>query len=271
MAPAWRYPAFGRRGLGMAVIAAPWPGSARTEGVGAAFSEILSSGRMRFAVSLGNRPYAFRNDRGELDGVDVAIARLIARGLEVEPEFTEVPIARRIEVLHAREAHVAVNLSITPARTRQVLFSTPYAQADTGVGASVALLLRGPTDLAGLRVGLNAGSDTEAVARGVLPHGARFITHPTPDAACEALLRGDVDAVVTALATMRDLIARYPSARMEYKFTLAPRWRGAAVNLGEHDLLRTLNTILFRAREEGLLAAIHEHFAGASAARLPVF
>lgn len=247
------------------------PALSRANGVSPAFAEILSSGRLRFAVSLGNRPYGFRNDLDELDGIDIAIAGLIARGLEVEPEFAEVPTARRIEALLAGEVHVATNLSITPARTRRILFTTPYVQADMGVAAGGFLALRRPADLAGLRIAVNAGSETEAVARSVLPRELQLLTYPTPDAAGAALLRGEVEAFVAPRATLRDLIARHPASRLEYKFTLATRWRGAAVNLGEHDLLRTLNTLLFRAREEGLLAAIHERFTGQPMAPLPAF
>lgn len=247
------------------------PVSLRANGVSPAFADILSSGRLRFAVSLGNRPYGFRNDRGELDGIDIAIARLIAQGLEVEPEFAEVSTARRVDALLAGEVHVATNLSITPARTRRVLFTTPYIQADTGVAAPAALVLQRPADLAGLRIAVNAGSETEAVARSFLPGELQLLAYPTPDAAGEALLRGEVESFVAPRATVRDLIARHPASRLEYKFTLATRWRGAAVNFGEQDLLRTLNTLLFRAREEGLLAAIHERFTGQPMAPLPAF
>jgi len=220
---------------------------------------------------MGNRPYGFRNDLGELDGIDIAIARLITRGLEIEPEFAEVPTSRRIEALLKGEAQVAINLSITPGRARQVLFTTPYVQADTGVAGPASLVMRRPADLAGLRVAVNASSETEAVARSVLPRKLNLLAYPTPDAAGEALLRGEVDGLVASHATVRDLIARHPAAGLEYKFTLATRWRGAAVNFGEHDLLRTLNTLLFRAREEGLLAAIHECYTGQPMGPLPTF
>lgn len=247
------------------------PGLLRASQIGPAFAEILEKGRLRFAISLDNRPYGFRNASGDPEGIDVAIARLIARGLQVEPVMSEVPTARRLDVLLAGEVHVAINISITAGRARRVLFTTPYIQGDVGLGAPASLALRRPADMAGLRFAANAASESEVLAQSFLPAGAHLISYPTPDQACEALLRGEVEGIVAPRATVRDLIARHPDAQIEYKFTFAMRWRSAAVNFGEHDLLRTLNTVFFQAREEGLLTAIHEHFTGQPSGPLPAF
>ncbi|RXZ82294.1 amino acid ABC transporter substrate-binding protein [Paenibacillaceae bacterium] len=93
-------------------------------------SRILRAGKLRVAVYQKDRyPFFYEDDKGELRGSDIDLARDLAHQFGVEVEFLRSAgsFNEVIEQLAAGEADIAVSkLSMTLARARKVLFSDPY-------------------------------------------------------------------------------------------------------------------------------------------------
>lgn len=65
----------------LVLYATPQPAGARP------LDEVKASGVLRVAVYESNRPFSWRDDKGELNGIDVELAKALAKGLGLEPEF----------------------------------------------------------------------------------------------------------------------------------------------------------------------------------------
>lgn len=60
---------------------------------------ILREGRLRVGVRADYRPWGFRNPSGEFEGMEIQMARDVARTLGVQPEFVPVVAANRMQFL----------------------------------------------------------------------------------------------------------------------------------------------------------------------------
>lgn len=243
----------------------------RAQVPGSALARVLGAGQLRVGITLATRPYAYRDPASQVAGLDVDVMRLITEGLDVLPDFVELPAIERIAALREARVDVLTGLAITPRRARQLLFCTPYMQQDYGVAMRGTTMLRRPSDFSGHTVAVQGGSEAHAIARQFLPPAAQIRTYPDIAAAGEALVRQEVEAMITRRPAVRDLAQRHPEAGIVYRFTLTSRWMSMAVAFGEHDLLRSINTLLFQARENGRLGVIVEAVTGYPVGTLPAF
>ncbi|WP_237215015.1 transporter substrate-binding domain-containing protein [Falsiroseomonas oryziterrae] len=60
---------------------------------------ILREGRLRVGVRADYRPWGFRNPQGQFEGMEIEMARDVARSLGVQPEFVPVVAANRMQFL----------------------------------------------------------------------------------------------------------------------------------------------------------------------------
>jgi len=89
---------------------------------------IIKRGSVRVAMILTNHPLGFRNDKGEPDGYEVEIAKLLAEKLGVKLEIVEVSGPTRISALLANKADIVLaGLTRTLERAKSVAFmEIPY-------------------------------------------------------------------------------------------------------------------------------------------------
>ena len=107
-------------------------------------------------------PMGFRDDKGNIVGFDVDLAKEVATRIDKQVEFTPIVWETKETILNQKEIDMIWNgYTITPAREELVLFSDPYLEnsqiiivrADAGI-TSIA-------DLAGKVVGLQLGSSAQ--------------------------------------------------------------------------------------------------------------
>jgi polar amino acid transport system substrate-binding protein len=124
------------------------------------------------AVREGWRPLSFRDDDGDLVGLEIDIARGLAAEIFADPdavEFVVVPNRDRLPAVLDDRADLAIaGITLTPGRQRLVSFSPPYYLDGTGV------LVHDPRfqqlkDLEQRRLGVLQESSAVAVVRHLLP------------------------------------------------------------------------------------------------------
>lgn len=263
----------GRRGL---LLAAPWVASlplatARAGATDQGLRRILERGELRVFVSLGVPPFGYFDGTGEPAGFDVAIGRILAEGLNVRPVFHDVPPSERIGRLRAGEGDVSANVTVTAADARQVLLTSPVTRADIVLASSVRHVMRRPAELEGHAVGVLGGAGLEGAVAETLPDGTRLLVYDTRADLAAATEQGVVEAVVLRRPVMTRFLMDYPRLGLTHRFTLTRRWMSVGVRFGEHDLLRTLNSLIFLARTGGRLAALSELILATPQPDLPSF
>jgi len=90
--------------------------------------ETVGGGRtLRVGVTPSYPPVVFKDDKGELTGIEPELARGAAQDLERKVEFVELPWDSLIPALGQGQIDVIMSgMSVTAEREQQVLFVTPY-------------------------------------------------------------------------------------------------------------------------------------------------
>ena len=88
---------------------------------------ITRRGALRVAVPTSRLPYVFRNKRGDLVGLDVELAQLLARDLDVKAEFVELGMTEAREAVKTGRVDMMLGgVAVTPQLAETVVFSAPY-------------------------------------------------------------------------------------------------------------------------------------------------
>ncbi len=96
----------------------------------AAMPSIVSSGAkgvLKLGVAATNEPFAFVDSKQEIVGLDIEIARLVAKKLDMKLEIANMDFGGMIPALTSGKVDmIASCITITEERAKKVLFSEPY-------------------------------------------------------------------------------------------------------------------------------------------------
>ena len=96
--------------------------------------EIKKSGKLKVAVFSDKAPFGYVDQDGKYQGYDVYFAERLAKDLGVEPEYTAVDPAARVDVLVSNKVDVVLaNFTVTDERAQKVDFAKPYMKVALGV------------------------------------------------------------------------------------------------------------------------------------------
>ncbi len=240
--------------------ATPQP-AAPAGGAAGAWQTVQERGRLIVGTSADYPPFAFYNDNFELEGYDIALARLLGERLGVEVEFNDMAFDGLGGALQVGQIDAAIAaISITEQRRAVIDFSTLYYVSE---GAALARADSGLTvarveDLAAQRVAVQAGTVYEAwlqesgVDTGILP-ADNMLVYVTADQALTDLRAGLVDVVVADTLPL-EVAARDQSLQIVGRDL--NRQRFAVALARGSSLLSPINAALFDLQNEGELARL---------------
>jgi polar amino acid transport system substrate-binding protein len=206
-------------------------------------------------------------------GLEVDLARAIARGLGLRPAFVQEPRFTRLVAPGAKAWDIALaQVTITAGRRRAVDFSAPYLTADEGV-----LLRRGlgatPGSLAELRgLALCAQRGTTGaaiVARRIAPAAAPRL-FADQARMLQALQGGACDAVVLDAPVLASLRAEVPERYGPFAGVIRTGERYGVVLPEGSALTPRVNRALSALESSGRLEAIVKRWLTVDLASLPV-
>ena len=178
-------------------------------------------------------PMGFRDEQGELVGVDIDLAKETARRMGVAIEFKPINWDDKIVELKTGKIDLIWNgLDITPERQEHILYSKPYMN-----NRQLLLVkkgndwgIRSKGDLAGKIVGTQAGSNSETYIiqdEKLRNSFAQFKVYKTFKTAFEDLDSGKVDVLICD-----EIAARYEMSKVPGKFELIMVTIGPATGIG---------------------------------------
>ena len=96
--------------------------------------EIKKSGKIKIAVFSDKAPFGYVDKDGKYQGYDVYFAEQLAKDLGVEPEYTSVDPAARVDVLTSNKVDITLaNFTVIDERKEKVDFAKPYMKVALGV------------------------------------------------------------------------------------------------------------------------------------------
>lgn len=210
---------------------------------------VLERGHLIVGTGSTNPPWHFEDETGKLVGMDIDMARLLAKGLFDDPEKVEFVLQgsdARIPSLITDKVDVVVQfMTVTAGRAQQVEFTVPYYKEGVGLMMMSDGKYKTYDELKA------AGSDVhvgglqnvflEEWVHRQLPE-ATVDAFESPDACLQALNAQRVDAYHADLSAIRWLMQQNPGRYIDSGRGWMPNSYASAVKPGDPVWLNWINT-----------------------------
>lgn len=237
----------------LAVVVAPLAAKADK------LQDVLTSGKLRVGVLSDAAPWGFKDAKGELAGLDIDLAKLIAADMGAKLEIVPVTGAARIPSLLSDKIDLLIaGLGATPERAQQIMFSQPYAVVNLGVYGPKSIATatgKKPDNLEGHTVAVAKGTTLDIWLTDNAPKVKLIRFEDTP-AAIAAYLAGQADSFAENSAIALKVVEQNPTKEVEMKFVIRQSPAHIGVRQGEQNLLNWINTDLFANKLNGKLGQL---------------
>ncbi len=223
---------------------------------GAKLKQIKKAGKLVVGTSADYPPYEFHllNDKdGDLVGIDIDIAKVIAEELGVKLDVRDIIFSKIFDALENGQIDFAIaGLHPTEERKKRVAFSDVYYQAIQTVVIRLNETDRIKTveDLRGKTVGIQKDTIQEGMARSHL-EGASFVVRETIEELIINLDKGLVDALILEKPVAESYVKRNKNfGIVQCKKFVDKLGSAIAVKKSDTDLLTEVNRILKKLKDE---------------------
>ena len=233
-------------------------------------AKTIKEGVLTVATEGTYAPFSFYDEKGELTGYDVDVARAVAKKLNLKiefklglkVEFVEAPWDAMLAAFDAGKADVVFNqVSITDERKKKYELSEPYTVTYG------AIIVRKDNDsiksFADLNGKKNADSATSNWAKVAASYGAQNVTVDSFAKSMELLIAGRVDSVLRDNIVFLDFAKNQPAAPVKIAAVGNEKdYIGVAVQKGNAELTERINKALAELKAEGKLKEISQKYFG---------
>lgn len=234
-------------------------------------ADILANGVVRVLVFADVPPFGSQNANRELEGFDIDMAKLVAKSLGVKLELVSVPAASRIPFLLTDKADMNIAaMSITAERARQVMYSAPYADTSLAVYGAKNVAVKSAPDIGRNKVSVAKGTTEDLVLTSLSP-SADILRTEDNATAVQAYLSGQSQLLAANSVVVVELAKKNPSKEFDFKFALRRAPAHVTVRMGEHNLIRWIDTLIFQSTLNGDLNDLHVKWLGGPMQPLPPF
>ena len=222
------------------------------------FQEIISKGVIRIGVPLDVPPFGSQNANREAEGFDVDMANMVAKALGVKLELTQVTGANRLPFLLTDKVDVVISImGLTPERAKQIMFSAPYANTSLAVYGPKKIVVKSAMDFGKFKVAAAKGTTQEMALSAANPKANLMRTEDDATAA-SAYLSGQADLFATNSIVAIDLAKKNPNKEFDLKFNIRNSPAHMGVKMGEHNLVRWLDSFVFFNTQNTELDKLHQ-------------
>ncbi|EGU34100.1 amino acid ABC transporter, periplasmic amino acid-binding protein [Vibrio sp. N418] len=210
-------------------------------------------------------PWAMRNKQGELIGFEIDVAKRLAADSGWKVEFVPTAWDGIIPALLAKKFDVIIGgMSVTPERSKSVLFTTPYSHSGVQVAANKELA-EGFTKLEDfdsrrVKIAARRGAYTVQVARETFPK-AKILQFDDDSQAFQEVLNGNAHAVIASSPKPEhETIKHADKLFLPFSERLSQGNEAFAVRLGEDDKQAFFDQWIEQRTQDGWLKERYEYW-----------
>ncbi|SEE51745.1 transporter substrate-binding domain-containing protein [Pseudomonas kilonensis] len=215
---------------------------------------VLQRGKLIVGTGSTNAPWHFQGADGKLQGFDIDIARMVAKGLFNDPEKVEFVVqssdARIPNLLTDKVDMSCQFITVTASRAQQVAFTLPYYREGVGLLLPANSKYKEIEDLKaagdGVTVAVLQNVYAEELVHQALPR-AKVDQYDSVDLMYQAVNSGRADAAATDQSSVKYLMVQNPGRYRSPAYAWSPQTYACAVKRGDQDWLNFVNTTLHEA------------------------
>ena len=210
-------------------------------------------------------PWAMRDKQGDLIGFEIDVAERLAADSGCKVEFVPTAWDGIIPALLAKKFDVIIGgMSVTPERSKSVLFTTPYSHSGVQVAANKELAsgFSEMSDFNSRRVKIAArrGAFTVQVAREAFPK-AKILQFDDDAQAFQEVLNGNAHAVIASSPKPEhEAVKNADKLFIPFNERLSKGNEAFAVRLGENDKQAFFDQWIQARTEDGWLEQRYEYW-----------
>lgn len=240
-------------GAGLAVAAAGAmldPGRAAAQAAPTSLLRtVLDRGKLIVGTGSTNPPWHFEDDKGQLTGMDIAMAKILAKGLfddVTKVDFVRQEANARIPNITSGKVDVVIQfMTVSPARAQLVAFSRPYYVEGAGLLTSPSSKYKTYADLKAAGKAIKASVlqnvDADTLVHNALPD-AEVMQLDSQANVMQAVTSGRADVGVVDASTVKWLTKRNPGDYADPGYAYEAQLYSAAMRQGDPDWLHWINT-----------------------------
>ncbi|WPN27588.1 transporter substrate-binding domain-containing protein [Pseudomonas sp. P5_109] len=215
---------------------------------------VLARGKLIVGTGSTNAPWHFQGADGKLQGFDIDIGHMIAKGLFNDPTKVEYVVQSsdaRIPNLLTDKVDISCQfITVTASRAQQVAFTLPYYREGVGLLLPANSKYKEIDDMkaAGdsLTVAVLQNVYAEELVHQALPK-AKVDQYDSVDLMYQAVNSGRADAAATDQSSVKYLMVQNPGRYRSPAYAWSPQTYACAVKRGDQDWLNFVNTTLHEA------------------------
>ena len=210
-------------------------------------------------------PMGFRNEKNELVGFDISMAKEATRRLGIEADFKPIDWSAKEAELNGKRVDMLWNgLTITEERKKNIAFTSPYMENHQIIVVPANSTIKTKAELAGKVIGIQDGSSAiDAVQRdpiaGSFKELKKFGDNVT---ALMDLSTGRLDGVVLDEVVGRYYTAKKPNDYVVLEDNFGTEEYGVGMRKDDTELLARLNKAMDQMKADGSAARISTEWFG---------
>jgi polar amino acid transport system substrate-binding protein len=226
-------------------------------------SEIQKRGKLRVGMEPGYMPFELTNQKGEIIGFDVDMAKAMAAAMKVELELVSTAWDGIIPALLTDKFDVIMSgMTLTQERNLKVNFADPYILIGQSVllKKDLAATVKSYKDLnnAKFTIASKLGTTGEQATKKMIPN-AKYISYETEQEGVIELVNGKIDAFIYDLPFNAIAVNQKGQGKIVHlsePFTKEPlAW---AIRKGDPDFLNWLNNFMQQLKYDGVYDKINQ-------------
>ncbi|MCW8274936.1 transporter substrate-binding domain-containing protein [Pseudomonas sp. PCH199] len=215
---------------------------------------VLARGKLIVGTGSTNAPWHFQGADGKLQGFDIDIGHMIAKGLFNDPDKVEYVVQSsdaRIPNLLTDKVDISCQfITVTASRAQQVAFTLPYYREGVGLLLPTNSKYKEIDDMqaAGDKVTVAVLQNVyaEELVHQALPK-AKVDQYDSVDLMYQAVNSGRADAAATDQSSVKYLMVQNAGRYRSPAYAWSPQTYACAVKRGDQDWLNFVNTTLHEA------------------------
>ena len=225
-------------------------------------AEIQKRGVLRIGMEPGYMPFELTNQKGEIIGFDVDMAKRMAKAMDVKLELVSTAWDGIIPALMTGKFDVIMSgMTLTQSRNMTINFATPYIL----IGQSILLKKEFAGEVNSYKdlndpkytVASKLGTTGEQATKRMISR-AKYISYETEQEGVIELINGKIDAFVYDLPFNAIAFSQKGQGKMvhlDQPFTKEPlAW---AIRKGDPDFLNWLNNFMNQIKYDGVYDKIY--------------
>jgi polar amino acid transport system substrate-binding protein len=224
--------------------------------------EISTRGTLRVGMEPGYMPFELTNQKGEIIGFDVDMAKRMAKAMGVKLELVSTAWDGIIPALLTKKFDILMSgMTLTQERNMKINFAQPYIVIGQSIlmKKELAGTVKSYADLnnAKYTVGSKLGTTGEQATKRMISK-AKYISYETEQEGVLETVNGKIDAFIYDMPYNAAAISQRGQGKivhLDKPFTYEPlAW---AVRKGDYDFINWLNNFMNQVKNDGTYDKIY--------------